>query len=422
MAGSAGVRTGAWRRCGRAVAWLLLAWSAAAAAAPAPESEPDPGWEAVDAQLRAAVAPPGYLGVVAVVAHEGEIRYRRAFGALDLARRRPIAPDAIFRLYSMTKPVVSVAALMLVEDGRLELDAPAARWVPELAALQVLGADGRLRAPARPVTVRHLLTHTAGFAVAEGPALRARERADPHGADDLAGYVRRLAQAPLAHDPGTVFEYDGAATETLSRVLEVAAGMPLAELLRTRVTGPLGMRDTAFSVPEAERGRVIDLTTLGDDGALRLADGPSARTPGAPLNRYDSGAGGLYGTADDYLRLCRMLLDGGVLDGRRHLREASVRAMTSDQLGGLARPHTQFSVHEGFGLGLAIQHDPAARGRLGAPGQLGWSGAASTHFMIDPQRRLIAILLAQHLPRDVPGDLPRLSVPFYNLVQQRVSP
>ncbi|MCD9031887.1 beta-lactamase family protein [Luteimonas sp. Y-2-2-4F] len=416
------MRIGACRRYGRAAAWLLLAWSAAAAAAAATPAPSGAGWEAVDAQLQAAVAPPGYLGVVAVVAHEGETRYRRAFGTLDLARSRPIAPDAIFRLYSMTKPVVSVAALMLVEDGRLDLDAPAARWVPELGALRVLGADGRLRAPARPVTVRHLLTHTAGFAVAEGPALRARERADPHGAGDLAGYVHRLAQAPLAHDPGSVFEYDGAATETLSRVLEVAAGMPLAELLRTRVTGPLGMRDTGFSVPEAERGRVVDLTTLGDDGTLRLADGPRAREPGAPLNRYDSGAGGLYGTADDYLRLCRMLLDGGVLDGRRHLREDSVRAMLSDQLGGLARPHTQFSEHEGFGLGVAVQRDPAARGRLGSPGQVGWSGAASTYFMIDPQRRLIAILLAQHLPRDVPGDLPRLSLPFYNLVQQRVSP
>lgn len=387
---------------------------------------------ALDAQLAQAVAPPGYLGVVALVADDHDVLYQRAFGSADLQRRQPMAMDAIFRIYSMTKPITSAAILMLADEGRLKLDDPVSRYLPAFADVQVLDPDGRLRAPARALTLHHLLTHTSGLAIGDGPATRLREQVDPEGARDLAGYAARLSQVPLAADPGTVFAYDGAATQLLSRIVEVVSGQSLAHFLDERFFVPLGMRDTGFDVPAAQRHRVVDITTTqiqAQDGKahdgkarLRIADGPSATTPGAALNAYQSGAGGLYSTAADYLRFCRMLLAGGTLDGHRYLQPQTVHAMMQNQLGHLAQPTLPASEHEGFGFGLSVQLDPAARGRLGPPGQVGWSGAASTWFMIDPERHLIAILLAQHLPRDVPGDLPRLSTPFYNLVQQSVSP
>jgi CubicO group peptidase (beta-lactamase class C family) len=376
---------------------------------------------ALDTQLSQAAAPTGYLGIVALIADDHEVLYQRAFGVSDLQRRHALATDAIFRLYSMTKPITSAAVLMLADEGRLKLDDPVAKYLPAFSGVQVLEVDGRLRAPVRALTLHHLLTHTSGLAIGEGPATRLRERVDPEAADDLAGYAARLSRVPLAADPGTVFAYDGAATQLLSRIVEVVSGRSLGTFFDERFFVPLGMRDTGFEVPLAQRHRVVDITTF-DNGSLRIADGPSATTPGAALNAYQSGAGGLYSTAADYLRFCRMLLAGGTLDGHRYLQPQTVHAMMQNQLGHLAQPSTTSSEHEGFGFGLSVQLDPAARGRLGPPGQVGWSGAASTYFVIDPERHLIAILLAQHLPRDVAGDLPRLSTPFYNLVQQSVSP
>lgn len=404
-----------------AVAWLAPAMSLEAVE-PAAQSVPASRWHALDAMVDDAVGPGGYTGVVAVVWQDGQAPHMHVAGTRDLAGTVPMTCDAIFRIYSMTKPVVSVAVLMLVETGQVGLDDDIAMYLPAFAQLRVLDDDGRLRAPVRALTVRHLLTHTSGIANSEGTALRLREAADLHAAADLEAYVAGLAGLPLQHDPGSVFAYDGAATEVLARLVEVVAGEPLGAFLRERVFLPLGMPDTGFAVTAQQRSRVVDITTTGDDGALRIADGPSALEPGAALNRYTSGAGGLYSTTADYLRFARMLLGRGTLDGRRYLRANTVALMLRNQLGFLDAPHTSFSAFEGFGFGVSVQLDPAARGRLGAAGQVGWSGAASTYFTIDPSRGIVAILLAQHLPRDVAGDPPRLATPFYNLVQQGAAP
>lgn len=392
------------------------------AAAPAPVIAEDARWQALDGFVDAAVGPGGYTAAVASVWQDGQAPHVHVAGTRDLAGTVPMREDAIFRIYSMSKPIVSVAVLMLVDSGRIGLDDDIATHLPAFSQLRVLGDDGRLRAPARALTVRHLLTHTSGIANDAGAVLQLREAAGLDAAPDLDVYVQRLAAVPLQHDPGTVFAYDGAATNVLSRLIEVASGESLDAFLRTRLFEPLGMVDTGFSVPPAQRERVVDITTTGDDGRLRIADGPSATTPGAPLNSYASGAGGLYATAVDYMRFARMLLGRGTLDGRRYLRQDTVTMMFRNQLGFLDAPHTSFSPFEGFGLGLSVQLDPAARGRLGAPGQVGWSGAASTYFVIDPARGLAAVLMAQHLPRDVAGDPPRLATPFYNLVQQGAAP
>lgn len=405
------------------IALLACAWLAPVMSAHALEPiAPAERWQALDAFVDDAVGPGGYTGAVASVWQDGQPPHVHVAGSRDLAGTAPMREDAIYRVYSMTKPIVSVAVLMLVERGRIGLDDDIAAHLPAFAQLRVLGDDGALHAPARALTIRHLLTHTSGIANSEGAALRLREAAGLDDARDLEVYVQRLAAVPLQHDPGTVFAYDGAATNVLSRLVEVVSGETLHAFLRTQLFVPLDMPDTGFLVPANQRVRVVDITTTGDDGRLRIADGPSATTPGAALNPYTSGAGGLYSTAADYLRFARMLLGRGMLDGTRYLREDTVAMMLRNQLGFLDAPHTSFSPFEGFGFGVSVQLDPAARGRLGAPGQVGWSGAASTYFTMDPTRGLVAILLAQHLPRDVAGDPPRLATPFYNLVQQGAAP
>ena len=377
--------------------------------------------------LDEATGPRGYLGGVSLVARNGRIVDWQAYGYRDLARSEPMRRDAIFRIYSMTKTVTSVALMMLVEEGKVALDDPVSRYLPAFADLPVLeaGAAARQRPAATPLTLHALLTHTAGFPAGlpgDEAALALQERADPHGAKDLRGFAERLARAPLAADPGERFGYDGAALETVARVVEVVSGQRFEDFLRQRIFQPLRMRDTGFRVPDAQRGRVVDITTMGDGGRLRIADGPSALHPGEALNAYASGAGGLYSTAGDYARFAQMLLDGGTLDGQSLLGHKTVELMMRNHLTMLDPPVTQFSDAEGFGIGGYVVLDPAARGQLGSVGQFGWSGAASTTYTIDPREHLVAILLLQHLPRDGVDDLPRISRNFYDLVYQALLP
>ncbi len=372
-----------------------------------------------------AAGPEGYLGGVTLIVRDGKIVDWRAYGYRDLARESPMEKDAIFRIYSMSKTVTSVAVLMLVEEGKISLDDPIARHLPEFARMQVLTggtADApKLRPAAKPITIRELLTHTAGFPAGvkgDEPAVTLQERADPHGAADLRDFAERLSRAPLAADPGTRFGYDGAATEVLARLVEVKSGESFATFLRKRLFDPLRMIDTDFSVPETKRKRVADLTRMGDDGHLKLDDGVSAQHPGEKLNAYDSGAGGLYSTASDYARFGQMLLNGGELDGASILERKTVEMMMSNQLTMLDPPVTQFSDAEGFGFGGSVLIDVAKHGQPGSLGRFGWPGAASTTYTIDKQQRLFAIMMLQHLPRDSGKDLPRISRNFYSLVYQ----
>lgn len=379
----------------------------------------------LDGFLRQATDARGYLGAVSLVSSNGNVVQSHAYGYRDLARSAPMRGDSIFRIYSMTKTAATIAVLMLMEEGRVTLDDPVAKFLPEFAHLQVMvggTADApQLRAASNQLTLHHLLTHTAGFATggaADKQASRLLQRADLRGSPDLAEFAHRVSQLPLAVEPGTRFSYDGTQLEVLARVVEVVSGQRFDAFLQQRLFDPLRMADTGFSVPPEQRGRVVDITVMGGDGALHLHDGPSAINPGAMLNPYPSAAGGLYSTAADFMRLCQMLLEGGSLDGVSILGRKTVEQMMVNHLTFLDPPVTQFSAAEGFGLGGSVLLDPARRGRLGSVGQFGWSGAASTYFSIDPQERVISILLLQHLPNDAANDLPRISTPFYNLVYQ----
>jgi len=413
---------------GRRGFWMVLMLSLAACATAAPPHSA-PARAPMDAVLAQATGEAGYLGAVALVADHGTVVYRGTFGHADLQGRQPLREDAIFRIYSMTKPVTSVAALMLVEEGRLQLDAPVATYLPAFAGLRRLDG-GSVEAPVpvpvqRPLTVRHLLTHTAGFATG-GDDIRVAtallQAQAPEDAPDLAGYADRVARAPLATEPGTRFRYDGVNTEILARVIEVASGQPFDAFLRTRILLPLRMDDTGFDVPAAQRGRIMPLTTRDAQGRRKLADTPSAREPGVRLRAYTSGAGGLYSTAADYLRFARMLAEGGVLDGVRLLREDTVAMMMSDQLGRFDPPVPAPEPGEGFGLGGYVVTDPATSARPGSRGQFGWSGAASTYFTIDRERGLVILLMSQHLPSDDAPALPKIATPFYRAVYEAVTP
>jgi CubicO group peptidase (beta-lactamase class C family) len=376
--------------------------------------------------LRQATTADGYLGAVSLVARNGRIVDWQAYGQRDLARSKPMSRDSIFRIYSMTKTVTSVAVMMLVEEGKITLEDPLSRYLPGFDKPQVLiggTADApRLRPTDKPVTLHALLTHTAGYPAGlkgEEAATAWMERINPHGASDLRDFAERMSRVPLAADPGTRFGYDGASLELMARVVEVVSGQSFQSFLQQRIFDPLQMRDTGFSVPAAQRSRVVDITTKGKDGRLAIAAGPSAVHPGAPLNAYTSGAGGLYSTAGDYARFAQMLLDGGTLDGHTLLGRKTVELMMQNHLTMLNPPVTQFSDAEGFGIGGSVVIDAARRGQLGSNGQFGWTGAASTYYTVDPQEHLVAILMLQHLPREDHGkDLPRISRNFYDLVYQ----
>lgn len=407
----------------------LLALSVAMSpvfAAPGPVSLP-PGAPHFDAStwLQHDVVGTGYAGARMLVLQGETVIVDETVGHSDLARTQPLQADAIYRIYSMTKPVVSAAVLRLIGEGHGGLDDPLSLHLPQFADMQVLESDGSPRAPRRPITLRHLLTHTAGFPVSgDGDAMRLREAADLEHAATLGDYVARLHRVPLARDPGTRFTYDSAATEVLGRLIETWSGLTLDRYLHDTFFLPLGMVDTGFDVPEDQRHRIVELGVANDAGTLVPADETHVRDPGTRIRPYPGAAGGLYSTAKDYLVFARMLRDRGVHDGNTYVPSALIDEMFREQLAamGLEQPYIDEKPGRGFGLGLSVLLDPGALGRTGAPGQVGWTGAASTYFVIDPATRSIGLLMLQYLPSGHARDLPRVATPFYNHVQQVIAP
>ena len=387
----------------------LCTTGAALAAAPPFVELPRPGGISSERlayvhELVAAATRRDYLGAVALVARDtadGGVVSLRAYGHRDLARTVAQREDDIFAIYSLTKPVLTVAVMILVDEGRVELDAPVERYLP---------AIGRI-ASKRPMTVRHLLTHTAGFG---------GDKEEVEKAVSLESYVEAVSRMPLAYEPGTRFLYDSASSEVAARLVEVVSGRRFGQFVQRRILDPLQMRDTGFSVPETRRHRIAAMTSTDAEGNLVGWKTGDATSPGAPLRAWESGAGGLYSTVPDYHRFARMLLDRGTYRGTRILSGRSVAAMMTNQLTFLDPPVNQYG--EGFGLGGFVNLDRPGRERPGSTGAWGWSGAAGTYLMIDPAERLVTILFTQHLPRGLANDPKKLSFRFYNLVYQSLVP
>ena len=345
-------------------------------------------------------------GIVMMVARKGKLVYAKALGARDPVKPDAMALDTIFRIYSMTKPLASVAAMILVEEGRLQLSDPVAKFLPAFRTASVYTSTGT--EPARAMTVQDLLRHTSGLGYGEisnndafKAALAQAGLFKPGDIDfdarDMspAEQVSRLAAIPLLRQPGTAWEYS-LSTDLLGRVIEAASGQRLGDFMAERIFKPLGMKDTAFHVPSDQAGRLAQSFDKDPATGNRFQLIDVSRPPG-----NDSGGAGAVSTAPDYLRFAQMMLNGGTLDGQRILSRTTVRWMTSDHLG----PRIPIAQSPGggvlmptlytFGLGLAVRPADGLAPTAGTGGDYNWSGYAGTTFWVDPKEQLVAVMMTQ---------------------------
>jgi len=352
-------------------------------------------------------------GALTLVARRGRVVHLSPLGLCDLARSRPVRPDTIFRIYSMTKPITSVALMTLYERGLFRLDEPVHRFIPEWRNLRVYAAGVwpafLTTRPERDMTVRDLLTHTSGLTygfMQRSNVDHAYRRAKIGDRQErtLAETIGVLAEIPLEFSPGSAWNYS-VSTDICGYLVERISGRPFDQYLREEITGPLGMVDTDFSVPPEKIERFASNYTRAADKSLVLEDDAFDGVYGQPP-RFVSGGGGLVSTAADYLRFTQMLLNGGELDGVRILGPRTVSFMTRNHLPGDADLETS-SVGmfgetpyraTGFGLGFSVSLDPVRAGVIGSAGEYAWGGAASTVFWIDPAEELIVLFFTQLMP------------------------
>jgi len=363
----------------------------------------------VDAQL--------VPGVVTLVARQGQVVHLDAVGMSHVETGTPMTTDTIFRIASMTKPIVSVALMMLYEEGHFLLSDPVSKWIPEFASPMVAerapmqegrGEPVRLVSAVRPITVRHILTHTAGFgAVPRAISTEEFAQISKRQSDDetIGDFVRRYAKIPLNHQPGEVWDYSRA-TCVVGHLIELISGMTLDEFLRQRIFEPLRMPDSHFYLPIEKLNRFAASYTPGDDDRIRLTDAPTAESRFVKEpHRYFMGSGGMVSTIADYFRFDQMMLNGGELDGERLLGRKTVEMMTSIHTGDL--PLWLPGPWAGFGLGFGVVRDIEHINTLtaGQPGPSPWSvgtfwwgGAFCTFPFVDPVEKLIGIMMTQVSP------------------------
>lgn len=358
----------------------------------------------VDSYLREQVDSGRIAGAVGLVLRDGRVVYEGAHGWADREARRRMAPDAIFRIASQTKALTSVAIMMLVEEGKVALNNPVSRFIPAYARTTVLVRGERVPA-SRGITVRDLLTQTAGISYGMDSALAPIYREAGLGPATGFGFytadrdepvcatMERLAALPFARQPGEAFVY-GWATDILGCVVERASGMPLDEFFRTRITGPLGMKDTHFFLPVGQRARLVAVYASDDSNrAVRAPEGQRGQGHyvDGPRRNFAGGAG-LVSTARDYARFLQMLLEGGALDGVRILSPKSVELMTTNQVGGL---YTQPG--QGFGLGF-LTVERMGGDNLLSVGTWGWGGAYGSQYRVDPKERIVLVFMLNQIP------------------------
>jgi methyl acetate hydrolase len=362
-----------------------------------------PGAAAIDTSLREAVERKDVPGVVALVTDRQRVLYQGAFGVADVSSGRALTADALFRIASMTKPVTSFALMQLVEQGRIGLDDPTGKYLPELASPKVFesfdpaSGEYRLRAAARSPTVRHVLTHTSGLAY-------------PFTSPIWRDFKPRAGETypfggPLLFDPGERWHYS-TSTDVVGRLVEVVSGQKLEDYFRQHIFAPLKMNDTSYNVPQGKAARLVAAQQrAGDrmDGAVVLQSPQPGLTIPAPI-----GGGGLASTASDYGRFVRMFLNGGELDGVRVLKAETVALMSENHMGAVSVPALKSALprsadfsfiadgRDKWGLGFLITVDQVPGKR--SPGSLSWGGINNTYFWIDPSRGISGVIMMQYLP------------------------
>jgi len=362
-------------------------------------------------------------GSVALVARRGKLVYYEAFGQQDREARTPMQTDSIFRIASQSKAIVTTAAMILVEQGKLGLNDPIARYIPEFAEAKVAvpkdGGGYYTESLKRPITVRDLMTHTSGLSYGSGPAAAEWQKAGITGYyfsdrdEPIGATVARMAKLPLDAQPGEKWIY-GYSIDVLGAVAEKASGKPLDELVRTSILAPLGMTDTAFYLPKDERGRLTAVYARNGAAAIVRAPDEGAAGQGAfvdgPRKSFSGGAG-LLSTAGDYARFLEMVLEDGQLDGKRLLSRKTVELMTTDNLHGIP-----YNPGQGFGLGFSVVKDVGARGELGSLGEFGWGGAYHSTYWVDPVEKLVVVYLTQLNPAGDIDDFARLRSLIYQAI------
>lgn len=342
-------------------------------------------------------------GFVTLVARRGKIAYFDKFGYQDIASGTPMELDTIFRIYSMTKPITSVAFMMLFERGLVRLEDPLSRFIPEFKQTKVHGKDGKLIDLAREITVHDLLIHTAGLSYGgieetKVPVDELYDKADLFNTNiNLEEMVRRIADLPLAYQPGTVWHYS-VATDVVGRLIELIADKPLPDYLNQKIFKPLGMMDTTFSVPPEKADRLSTLYGKTENGDLEVLDDIIGGDY-FNVNLY-SGGSGLVSTMPDYLRFAQLVLKKGELDGVRLLGTKTMELMTANHLPPALLPISMGNPWPGFGFGLgfSVILDIPLSGMMGSVGLHGWGGWANTHFWIESREQLIGILMMQYIP------------------------
>jgi CubicO group peptidase (beta-lactamase class C family) len=370
-------------------------------------------------------------GAVTLVARRGKIVHFEAHGLNDVEAKKAMPKDAIFRLASMSKPITATAVMMMIEEGKLRLSDPVSRFIPEFKQSMVaVPKPGAAPAPAggrgggrggpppevdlvqsRPITIRDLLTHTSGL-MSGGPGQQTAPATSRRTPDDtLATYIPRLGGVSLDYQPGTLWRYSGlAGFDVLSRIVEVASGMTFDRFLQQRLFDPLGMKDSGFTITAARQPRMAIMYGRQQGGGFtRQPDQNGLSSP-----TYFAGSGGLITTAEDYLQFAQMMLNGGELNGKRYLGTKTVELMASNHTGDLV--NGQFGRPArgmGFGLGVQVVEDPVAADLRQSKGSWGWAGAYGTNVVIDPQERLVTIIMMQ-------TSTPQLQRDFDNAVMQAI--
>ena len=333
-------------------------------------------------------------GALTMIARKGRVVHFEKFGMRNIAAEKPMELDTIFRIYSMTKPIVAVAAMLLYEEGHFQLDAPVSEWIPAFKDMKVYTEGGADIVDAkREISIKHLLTHTSGLIYEWGEddhPIYERLRESYGGPFDFESWTTKLGKIPLFYHPGERWYY-GDNPSVLCRLIEVVSGMSFADFLETRIFNPLGMNDTGFTIPEEKADRHMAIYGPSEDGRIQAIESPYDHFANEPLSFIPS-AIGLQSTAADYLRFCQMLLNGGELDGERLLGRKTVELIRMNHI---PDDYQTYDLGNGFGLGFAVVRDVAESHILGSLGSFSWGGIANTYFWIDPVEDLIGILMTQ---------------------------
>jgi CubicO group peptidase (beta-lactamase class C family) len=350
-------------------------------------------------------------GAVLMIARHGKVAYFESMGMLDPETKAPMRKDAIFRIYSMSKPITSVAVMMLFEQGKLSLDEPIAKYIPAFKDMKVgvesKDADGKrkleLVAANKPITIQDLLRHSSGITYGFfGDMLVKKAYVDANVVDDglsNAEFVERLAKLPLAFQPGTTWDYSHS-TDVLGRLVEVVSGKSLYQFEKENILDPLGMADTSFYVTDpAKQARLAEpFKNDRSIGAGVEFNDPRVARP------WESGGGGMVGTVADYARFATMLMNGGILDGKRYLGPKTLAYMTSDHMGSAIVPGPYYlpGPGYGFGLGFGVRKDAGVSSGIGSPGEYNWGGAGGTYFWADPKENMFVVFAMQSPKNRVP--------------------